>query len=324
MNGLQIFTDLDKCRALWENMIPRETITDLWEVRSCFNRHFKRPAFFYVLKTEKMEHPALLPLSWIEESSCYGYFPGETWLGKTWLEHNRMPELKTGWLEQLFLQIPGNYHLRYLTGQDSENMFFNTVDEVGYIFCPGDYEYDVETYLHTFPNKRAKQLRKEIAAIESRGVDYRYNVLEDFEHLVRLNLSRFGEQSYFYDHRFRESFRDLMHFLNDQNWLQMTTVLIQGEIAAVDLGCVYNGTYTLLAGATSTDHPGVAKLINFHHLQRSCMERFQKVDFMCGDFSWKKLFHLTARPLYLHSNITASPLYRTGSNREHPPCVTSA
>ncbi len=108
-----------------------------------------------------------------------------------------------------------------------------------------------------------------------------------------------------------------------QGWLQITTVLIQDEIAAVDLGCVYNGTYTLLAGATSTDHPGVAKLINFHHLQRSCMERFQKADFMCGDFSWKKLFHLTERPLYLHSNITASSLNRTDSDREHQPCITS-
>jgi len=30
---------------------------------------------------------------------------------------------------------------------------------------------------------------------------------------------------------------------------------------------------------------------------------YKEVDFLCGDFSWKKLFHLTPRPLYEASNI---------------------
>lgn len=324
MNGLRLVTDLDECRDLWEKIIPREKITDLWEVRSCFHRHFKRPIRFYVLKTDEMELPVLLPLSWIEESGCYGYFPGETWQGKTWLEHNRMPDLKDGRFEQLLLHIPGNYHLRYLSVHDSENTVFDTVDEEGYYFCPGDYDYDIERYLHTFPNKRAKQIRKEIAAIENRGVDYRYNVLDDFEHLVNMNLARFGRNSYFYDQRFRDSFQDLMYFLNEQGWLQITTVIIKGKIAAIDFGCLYAGIYTLLGGATSIDYPGVAKLINFHHLQRSCLEKFQTADFMCGDFSWKKLFHLTARPLYLHSNISMPSVDMTLCDREHPVCPATA
>jgi hypothetical protein len=73
----------------------------------------------------------------------------------------------------------------------------------------------------------------------------------------------------------------------------------------VDMGCVYQGVYTLLAGGTNSRYLGVAKLINFHHMQRACEEKLKRVDFLCGDFNWKKLFHLTPRPLYLMTNIVA-------------------
>jgi hypothetical protein len=71
----------------------------------------------------------------------------------------------------------------------------------------------------------------------------------------------------------------------------------------VDVGALYRGAYTLLAGGTNGNYPGVAKLINFHHLERACRERFEQVDFLCGDFNWKKLFHLTPRPLYLLTDL---------------------
>ena len=128
--------------------------------------------------------------------------------------------------------------------------------------------------------------------------------MSDFEHIVQLNINNFGAQSYFYDYRFRKSFRLLMHYLNEKGWLRITTVIINGDIAAVDLGCVYRGVYTLLGGGTNRGYPGVAKLINLHHMQRGCRERFNLIDFLCGDFSWKKKFHLTERPLYLLSNCS--------------------
>jgi hypothetical protein len=80
-------------------------------------------------------------------------------------------------------------------------------------------------------------------------------------------------------------------------------VLINDEPAAVDMGCLYNGVYTLMAGGTNSRFPGVAKLINLHHMERACRERMHQVDFLCGDFNWKKLFHLTPRPLFKLSNL---------------------
>jgi CelD/BcsL family acetyltransferase involved in cellulose biosynthesis len=84
-----------------------------------------------------------------------------------------------------------------------------------------------------------------------------------------------------------------------KGWLTVTTVLIGGKVAAVDVGCLREGVHLVLAGGTSGDFPGVAKLINLHHIETACAERYEEVDFLCGDFTWKKIFHLTPRPLYL-------------------------
>ena len=121
----------------------------------------------------------------------------------------------------------------------------------------------------------------------------------DFDALVALNLSRFGERSYFADERFTRGFRDLLALAQERGWLRMTALLDRDEPVAADLGCVYQGVYTLLGGGTHGDYPGIAKVINLHHLERACEERFTQVDFLCGDFGWKTLFHLTPRPLYL-------------------------
>lgn len=313
MYDYRIVTDLDECREIWGRTMPQEVISDLWEVRACFHRHFQRPAYFIV--AENAHGPAgLLPLSWIEEARCYGYFPGETWKGKTWLEQNRIPAGSEGMLRDLLDRCPGRHHIRYLLPLESAPQSRCAVDEVGYLLKPPDYDYDIENYFQEFSHKSAKRIKKEIASLESSGLSYRYDDITDFEHLVQLNISGFGDSSYFYDHRFQEGFRTLMHYLNDNGWLRMTAVMSGDEPAAVDMGCVYRENYTLLAGGTNGNFPGIAKLINLHHMRRGCRERLNQIDFLCGDFSWKQMFHLTPRPLYLISNCSIET--RSSENAE--------
>lgn len=300
MSDSRIVTDLDECQEIWKRTIPEETIWDMWEFRACFQGHFRRPPYF-IVGEHAQRLAGLLPLSWIEETQCYGYFPGETWQGKTWLEQNRLPadnEILCDMLDR----CPGPYYLRYLL-PSLESVFQNqcVVDEVGYLFRPPDYDYNIENYFQQFSKKSAKNIKREIASLQA-GAFYRNDDISDFEHMVQLNVNNFGERSYFYDLRFLESFRSLMHYLNEKGWLRITTVVINGDIAAVDIGCVYRGDYTLLGGGTNRDYRGVAKLINLYHMERGCRERFNLIDFLCGDFSWKQKFHLTPRPLYLLSN----------------------
>ena len=152
--------------------------------------------------------------------------------------------------------------------------------------------------MQQFSGKSRKKLRQERAHLESLGISFRYDNLEDVELLFRMNQEAFGRFSYFSDSRFLNSFEDLVAWLHQNGLLRVTTVLLGGKVAAVDVGALWRSSYTVLAGGTHSDFPGVAKLINFHHLKWACQQQMEVVDFLCGDFKWKERFHLTLRPLY--------------------------
>jgi CelD/BcsL family acetyltransferase involved in cellulose biosynthesis len=171
-------------------------------------------------------------------------------------------------------------------------------DEVGYLFYPGQYGFSFDAYMRTFSGKTRKKLNAELSRLEARGVTVRHDRWEDTDLVFALNRNLFGRQSYFEDPRFLSAFERLVPWLRDRGMLRVTTVEIEGRTAAVDIGAVWKNSCTLLAGGTDPDFPGVAKLINFHHIRRACLERFDSLDFLCGDFNWKERFHLTPRPLY--------------------------
>jgi CelD/BcsL family acetyltransferase involved in cellulose biosynthesis len=83
----------------------------------------------------------------------------------------------------------------------------------------------------------------------------------------------------------------------------MVSLELGGAIRAVDLGAVYNGVYTVFLGGTDAGFPGVAKVMNMHHIEYALEQRLFKVDFLCGDFHWKKLWHLDAEPLYKYVTV---------------------
>ncbi len=298
MCRVRVVTDLAECGELWQRNVPQDSVWDLWDLRICFHRQFRRPLHF--LSAANGDGVCgLLPLCRIEEAGGYGYFPGETWQGKTWLEQNRVLGENSRVVEALLAACPAERHIRYLLPIAGLPADRHVVDETGYLFLPPRYDYDLENYFGEFSRRSAKRLKRDLANLARPGVEYRRGSGADFDFMVSMNVGGFGGRSYFHDPRFRESFRAVTALLEEKGWLRVTTVLIGGEPAAVDLGCVRDGVYTLLAGGTSPDFPGVAKLINIHHMRTACEERLECADFLCGDFKWKTLFHLTPRPLYL-------------------------
>ena len=158
-----------------------------------------------------------------------------------------------------------------------------------------------------FSGKSRKKLARELGPIEARGVTYRFDHYPDTEKLFQLNRDSFQEKSYFYDERFLRSFEALAAWLKDEGMLRITTLLIGGEVAAVDMGAVWNSQYTVLAGGTNAEFPGVAKIINFQHLKWACEQKFSRVDFLCGDFGWKGRFHLEPPPPVRDRHIGQGP-----------------
>lgn len=298
-------TDLSACRDLWQALIPPERLSDLWEMRECFHQHFQRKPSFIVAE-ENGQPVGLIPLCWIDEHQYYGYFPGETWHGQTWIEQNRLIARDEEVLRAMFSWLNENhlhYHLRYLLPPPFTTSESLVVDEVGYLFVASQHDHNMDTYYSKFNRRSIKTIKKEVAAFEARGQEIRLGELSDLNLMVQMNLDRFGSGSYFNDQRFVKSFEALQKLLDKNGWLRMVTVLIEGKPAAADIASVYNGAYTLLAGGTSNDFLGIAKVINLYHMKKACEEKYPEADFLCGNFSWKTMFNLHPRPLYLHANI---------------------
>lgn len=303
---IKAYENPEICRELWENHLPVAGIFDLWQVRSCFHQNFSRPMKF-ITAEENGSLKGLMPLSWNEEDDTYVCFPGETWHGKTWLEQNRLFADSHQTLEAMISEAAGNMNLRYLNWNPlMDEMAAVREDEIGYLFFPGMFDYSMDAFLLCFSGKHRKKMRAELKKLESRQVTYRINELRDIDHLFRLNLESFYDHSYFKDPRFYGSFEHLAAFLKKMGMLRITTLLIGGRVAAVDMGAVFKNTYTLLAGGTDPEFQGVAKMINLHHLEWACRNRFDMVDFLCGEFNWKDRFHLTPRPLFSLSVNRAS------------------
>jgi hypothetical protein len=308
VHRIRVVTDRDECRDHWERVFPREFISDLWEVRECFDRHYRHEPCFVVAE-EHGEVRGLLPLSLNGDSGLYNFFPGETWAGKTWLEQNRIVTDSPRMLRDMLSEVPGPYHLRYLRPEMKAANPYEQVDEIGYLFCPPQYEYHMGRYFEAFSHKTAKKLRRELSAWEERNVTWRFDDPNDFELLVSMSIGRYGQSSYFSDSRFLDSFRQLRDLLVQRGWLRVVAIMVDGIPAATDLGSIYNGTLTMLAGGTHSDYPGIAKLINIHHMTWACEQELDRVDFLCGDFNWKAMFHLSPVPLYLLERDKA-PLHK--------------
>ena len=307
-------TDIEECQLIWKSLWPEQSIFDLWEVRDCFHTSFNRPAHFLIAEDGSQIQGALA-LSWIDEAQSYAAFPGETWQGKTWLEQNKIPAVSSEVRHELLGCLPKPAHVRYLNPESiADAHVIAEVDETGYIFFPEQYNYSFQAYLQQLSKKFRKNNAREASRLETYGVHFRHDNIADVNHLFQMNMDAFGEYSYFISPPFLAAFENLIAWLLKNNMLRITTVIIGDTIAAVDIGAVHGNRYTVLAGGTNPEFMGVAKLINFHHLEWACSKQFKSVDFLCGDFGWKERFKLHPAPLY---QITALPADHHKKINEH-------
>jgi hypothetical protein len=293
----RMITGLDACKRLWDSYVQIANLSDLWDFRFCFHKHYQHRLHFLTFE-ERQEIIAMLPLVYLPDKNIYVFFPGETWNGKTWLERTFVHCKRPQEIGRFLSGCPERTYLRYMDWEDAPSVSEFEIDEIGYLLRPQDFAYDLEAYYRRFTWKKLKAIKKEIASLLSPGSSWHINRLSDYDLLVNMNLGRFGESSYFYDNRFAESFRDVMHMLAQRGWLRMVSLEIGGKTVAVDMGALFNNTLVVFLGGTHPDFPGVAKVMNMQHIEFACQHQVSKVDFLCGDFYWKKLWHLDAQPLY--------------------------
>lgn len=293
----KVVANPEACRALWDQFTVRRSVTDLWEFRDCFQKHFKNKLHFIILEDDQGVL-GLLPLSYLADKGIYVLFPGETWNGKTWLERTQLYMRDPDILGDLLDAAPERTYLRYLECDEKTLIPHLEVDEIGYLFQPPEIGFDMKNYFQRFVWKKLKAIKKEIDSMLAPGCSWHVNCLTDYDILVDMSLTTFGKSSYFCDSRFTEGFREVLRFLSRNAWLRMVSLEIGGKTVAVDIAAVYRGTYVVLLGGTDPEFRGVAKAMNMQHLEFACEQGLSRVDFLCGDFHWKKLWHLDPQPLY--------------------------
>jgi hypothetical protein len=240
----------------------------------------------------------VLPLSHVDSLDIMTFFPGETWKNKTWLERTPIYAINQDILYRLLSDCTERTHLRYIE-YDSEHLPEQmAVDEIGYVVYPGLLNYDRENYRSRFSNKKFKSIMRDVNTILDMGASFHINQAEDFELLVEMSIERYGDESYLQDTHFRSSFRDIIGFLNQKGYLRMVSLELEGKTMAVDVGAIYRGVYTIFLGGVFSRVPGLPKVMNMHHIDYALKNRVYKVDFLCGDFNWKKLWHLDEEPLF--------------------------
>lgn len=291
-----IIEDPEQCRQVWEKYWHVSQLFDLWQVRECFHDAFARPLSFHLVRHQGRV-TGFLPLSLNEETGDYVFFPGETWKGRTWLEQNRIIAETPQAFAALAESVQAPLYLRYLCWHPMlDHMAGAQADETGYLFYPRMYDFSMDNFWLSFPGKSRKKLKAELKKFEN--ITFRFNQLSDLTDMFRMNMTAFRSESYFSDARFYRSFERLAAFLWDMGMLRITTALVDGKVAAIDMGAVFGNTYTVVAGGIHPEFPGIAKQINLHHLEWACRQRFESLDFLCGDFNWKQRFRLNPRPLY--------------------------
>jgi hypothetical protein len=293
----KVVTNPEACRALWDKLTVRRNVSDLWEFRDCFQKHFKNKPHFVVLEDDHGV-AGLLPLSHLDDKDTYVLFPGETWNGKTWLERTQLCTRDPDLLGDLLDAAPERTYLRYLECDEKSLIPYLDLDETGYLFHPPEIGFDMKNYFQRFVWKKLKAIKKEIEGMLGSGCSWHVNCLTDYDIMVDMSVATFGKSSYFYDPRFTEGFREVLRFLSRNGWLRLVSLEMGNKTVAVDMAAVYRGTYVVLLGGTDPEFRGVAKAMNMQHLEFACEQRLSRVDFLCGDFHWKKLWHLDPQPLY--------------------------
>ncbi len=320
--NIRISRDLDEAGRVWNELWPAGDIFSRWDARVCFQQSFGRPVHFII--AESGGRPAgFVGLSRIDEEGSFGQFPGATWKGRTWFEQNRIPAGSDITRMILWEAVPDGSSLRYLVEDSAGAVPGSTLDETGYLFRPPLYGFDFNRYWGGFSGKSRKKIGREIDALGD--LEYSHDGLSpsDIEWMFETNRAVFGPDSFFDDPRFLSGFEKMLSLLAENGMLHVLTVRSGGRRAAVDAGAVCGGRYTVLAGATGHEFPGIAKAMNLEQIRWSCSMRFDSVDFLCGDFGWKERFHLEPRPLYILNKAASGEPVETVRERKSDLVIAS-
>lgn len=287
---VEIVSEIESCFELWKEFSPQKTLFDTWEFRFAFWLGYKHKPYFLLLKNQ-LENLAFLPL-WYEKNKKK-YF----WFGSWWQEENKF-FTKDPALTPILLSLAPKPLLLNAISLSSISKVRELInfqkDDLKYILNLEGLKSS-EDYLMKLKKNRRRNLRKDRNRILKQNPKIVINNFSDFEHLVRLSKERFaqkGEKTDWEDPKRMETFRQIIKLAGKSYQVRMITVLIDNQIAGVDLIALFNNCYyTLKCGYNVKDFSGIGNFVNLFEIDDAISLGMKKIDFLQNNYQWKnKLF----------------------------------
>jgi len=293
---IEVISNINSCFKLWQEFSPRKTLFDVWEFRLAFYEAYKYKPCFLLLKNQS-EQLALLPLWYEDDKMRYSWFGGD------WQEEVRFFTKHPKYIPFLLSSAPSPLLLNAISQDSAEPLKRKIrleVDEPKYVLALDEFE-DHKDYLMAIKKKTRHNLRRNRREIQRQNPRIVINNFSDFDHLVRLSKERFkqkSEETDWEDPRRVEAFRQVIRLAGKSYNVRMISVLIEGEIAGVDLIALFNGCYyTLRCGYNVKDYPGIGSFINLFEIDDAIRLGTKKIDFLQDSYEWKHKFFRTV-PLF--------------------------
>jgi hypothetical protein len=304
---VKVFTDEKNAETLWNSFSSNSTVFDLWEIRKAFAEGFGADKPYFITLYEKDSVGAhilgVLPLSFDEEEKLY------KWYGCSWPEDNTFfvkdPEL----IPLLLMCAPRPISLQEIKGLP-EYKFLETFygykveDEPKYVLPLTRFQ-NVDQYIQSLRKKKRHNIKRDCKKITRLNPRLFYGNEEHIENMFRLNRKRFSKPGVSADDisrfdlpYYRKVFRLLAKLACPAHQVFVTTALDTG-IEAVEFGFMYNKScYAFNAGANIESYSGLGTFSNIMLIDYAIKQGCSEVDFLYGDYNWKKSWEFATRQPY--------------------------
>ncbi len=298
---LGIFTDISKCRELWNSFSPNTSLFDLWEFRFSFYQAYKyKPYFLTILLRD--EPVALLPL-WFDNNNFLGEKPHYCWFGSNWNEDNTFFVRDEMYIPLLLYFSPKPLKLAAIKPiqiNKSKSLIKFGNDDSKYVIDLSLYK-DLDDYLLSIKKKRRHNLRRDYNKIKDLKPHFFKNRYVDLENLILMNKKRFTQKGIavcWDDNRVTNTFYNLLRIAKPRYTPHITSLEIDKVTAAVDYTLLYKDTYYALRGSLDlVNYSGIGNYMTAYEIQDAIELGMKHIDVLQEESGWKSKW-FTEIPLY--------------------------
>jgi hypothetical protein len=286
---IQVVSELDDCRDLWEEFSPKKTVFDTWDFRLAFWQGYRDQPYFLLLKNQT-ENLALLPLWYEREKRSY------FWFGSWWQEENSFWVKNPILVPLLLAASPKPVHLNAISLETvlwTREFVEFAADDPKYILDLTRLN-SADDFLATLKKKKRYNLKRDRRLIEAQRPQIIIDNFSHFNALVALSLKRFhekGEDADWEDPCRVETFRQVIKLgqIGDDYRVRMISIKIGGRIAGVDLIALFKGCYSpLKCGYDIENFPGIGNFVNLLEIDDAVGLGMKKIDFLEIGYGWKE------------------------------------